>query len=289
VLQGNFIPSASPEAQACRVCASPSNVVFQRRVLDHDVSYFDCPHCSYLQTEPPYWLDRAYANAIGDADTGIMLRNQINVSRVALTLTALRRLRGRVLDIGGGYGILVRMLRDIGIDARWQDKHCKNLLARGFEDDAGSYDLVTAFEVVEHLVHPVEELRRLLAVAPAVLLSTELAPDPNDLNRDWWYLAPEYGQHIGFLRKATLEWIARELDCHFATDGRSTHLFVRDRANARYWSVLRRLTPLAPRWARLRLKSRTFSDFESARVGPRSPDSIQPPSPVMERKSHEHA
>jgi hypothetical protein len=287
--QGDAIANVTQDAQACRVCALPSKLVFRQRVLDRDVSYFDCARCGYLQTESPYWLDRAYAEAIGDADTGIMLRNRLNVARVALTLTALRRLRGRVLDVGGGYGILVRMLRDIGIDARWQDKHCKNLLARSFEDDAGAYDLVTAFEVVEHLVHPVDELRRLLAVAPVVLLSTELAPDPNALTRDWWYLAPEYGQHIGFLRRATLDWIARELGCHYATDGRSTHLLVRERRIARRWSALRRLTPLAPRWARLCLQSRTVSDFESARLRSRSSKPKQPPPAVMERQSHEHA
>ena len=279
MLQGDAFVSANAPADAtlCRVCDSMSNAVFRKRVLDRDVNYFDCTKCGYLQTESPYWLDRAYADAIGDADTGIMLRSRLNVARVAFALTSLRQLRGRVLDVGGGYGILVRMLRDIGIDARWQDKHCKNLLARGFEDDGGPYDLVTAFEVVEHLVHPVDELRRLLAVAPMVLLSTELAPDPNALSRDWWYLAPEYGQHIGFLRRATLDWISRKLGCSYATDGLSTHVLVRERHIARRWSALRRLTPLAPRWARSRLQSRTVADFESAVLRSRSSNSMQSP------------
>jgi hypothetical protein len=258
--------SKSGMAETCRVCSGATNFTFSVDVLGRPTRYFDCPTCGYVQTETPYWLAQAYGQPIGDADTGIMLRNRANMARVATALFALGRLRGRVLDVGGGFGILVRMLRDIGIDAHWRDKHCANLLAKGFEGDRGPYDLATAFEVVEHLEHPLEELRSLIATAPAVLISTELAPPVGALTASWWYLVPEYGQHIGFLRESTLAWIARELGCHYATDGLSVHLLVRDPSLARRWSFLRRVTRIAPRLARLRVRSRTMADFEIART-----------------------
>lgn len=257
--------SQSGTAESCRVCSGATNFTFLVDVLGHPARYFDCPTCGYVQTETPHWLAQAYGQPIGDADTGIMLRNHANIEHVAAALLTLGRLRGRVLDVGGGFGILVRMLRDIGIDAHWRDKHCENLLARGFEDDCGSYDLATAFEVVEHLEHPLEELRTLIAMAPAVLISTELAPAVGTLTGSWWYLVPEYGQHIGFLRESTLVWIARKLGCHYATDGFSVHLFVRDLSLARRWSLLRRLAPIAPRLARFSVRSRTMADFAIAR------------------------
>jgi hypothetical protein len=251
--------------EACRVCSGATKFTFSIDVLGRPVQYYDCPTCGYVQTEAPYWLSEAYGQPIGDADTGILLRNRANLARVVTALVALGRLRGRVLDVGGGFGILVRMLRDIGVDAHWTDKHCANLLAKGFEGDDQAYDLATAFEVVEHLEDPLKELRSFMTVAPAVLISTELAPNFGDLTSAWWYLVPEYGQHIGFLRETTLAWIARELGCHYATDGVSIHLFSHDRSLARRWSVLRRLTPVSRGLARLSLRSRTMADFEIAR------------------------
>src|SRR6185295_6679379 len=119
---------------------------FSQKVFGREVNYFDCAHCGYVQTEAPYWLARAYADPIDEMDTGIMWRNNLNVARVLHTLAALRRLSGRVLDHAGGYGILVRLLRDAGVEAHWDDKYCRNVLSRGFEADGQPYDLVTAFE-----------------------------------------------------------------------------------------------------------------------------------------------
>lgn len=260
----------SAAVEVCRVCLNPAVFIFSRPLLGNPTSYFDCPTCGYVQTQTPYWLEQAYAQPIGDADTGIMLRNRANVAHLLLTLAAIGRLRGRVLDVGAGYGILVRMLRDSGVDAYWDDKHCKNLFARGFERRHASYDLVTAFEVFEHLEHPTEHLRELLATSGAVLISTVLAPPPGKLGPDWWYLVPEFGQHIGFLRQSTLTWIAKRLGCSYATDFSSIHLFARDPAITKRWALLRRFTPLASRLARYRLTSRTVEDFESIRANVRA-------------------
>jgi hypothetical protein len=252
----------SPAAQEpCRVCAKPSSFVFNQVVLGHDVKYFDCQHCGYLQTEAPHWLEQAYTDAINDGDTGIMIRNQQNVGKVIMTMLALGQMRGMVIDYAGGYGILVRLLRDAGIDARWKDKYCANLLARGFEAEGNHCDLLTAFEVFEHLVDPVAELRHMLANAPAVLLSTDLITTARTPPLDWWYFGTDHGQHIGFFRISTLETMARMLGCHYRSDGHSTHLF----STAPIPSSWRPLLGRSRWWravARLMLRSKTISDSE---------------------------
>ena len=250
--------------EACRICGGPAGFTFRQRVIGHDVAYFDCPHCGYLQTQLPDWLDQAYSRAINDVDTGILLRNRLNIGRVIMTLAAYGRLKGRVIDCAGGYGILVRLLRDAGVDARWRDKYCENLLARGFEADDQPGDLVTAFEAFEHFVYPIEELRAMLEQAPLVLLSTELVPGDSGPSPDWWYLGPEHGQHIGFFRARTLRWMSDRLGVHHATDGRSVHLFSRERVPAA-WHLQMSARRLWPVVARLRLTSRTNSDFAALR------------------------
>ena len=248
----------------CRVCGSSSSLVFAQSVIGRNVSYFDCAHCGYVQTETPYWLEEAYANAINELDTGIMWRNQLNVDRVILTLASMRDIDGRVLDYAGGYGILVRLLRDAGVEAHWADKYCHNVLARGFEADSQPYDLVTAFEVFEHLEHPIEELRGMLKRAPNVLISTELVTNAATPAPNWWYYGPEHGQHIGFFRSRTLACLAERLGCHHQTDGRSLHLFSRQSVPP-LWLVLQRMPWLATRVFRRRLRSKLMSDFETLR------------------------
>ena len=252
------------QAEACRVCGATSRPVFQQQVIGHSVRYFDCAECGYVQTEQPHWLDQAYSRAINDVDTGIMARNDLNVKRVLMTLLAMGQLGGRVIDHAGGYGILVRMLRDKGVDARWRDKYCENVVARGFEASDDRCELLTAFEVLEHMVNPLEEIAKMLEAGPTVLISTELVTSSSTPQPDWWYYGPEHGQHIGFFRPATLEWIAAKLGCYQASDGVSLHLFSKSPVPAR-WLALVKLKRFASLAARFAPASKTMSDFQLLR------------------------
>jgi hypothetical protein len=229
-------------------------------VLDLTVKYFECPCCAYVQTEQPYWLDRAYEDAINDSDTGIVARNSMNARITIGTLAALGKLRGKVVDFAGGYGLLVRMLRDYGVDALWTDPFCDNLVARGFEHTDGHADLVTAFEAFEHFIDPVAELTRMLAIAPNVLLSTMMIPLPAPSHDAWWYYGREHGQHVGFFRRKTLELLAAKMGKTLVTDGYLHHLFADRPINERGWKLALRLNRLVPAMHKWRLKSKTWSD-----------------------------
>lgn len=234
-------------------------------MLKRPVRYYDCPGCGYVQTQSPDWLEEAYAQAINVFDTGILVRNLTNTQRVIATLWALGKLHGRVIDHASGYGLLVRLLRDAGVDARWRDKYCENLVARGFEAGDEGGDLVTAFEVFEHMEHPLRELESLFRTAPAVLLTTDLVAGDAPPDPSWWYLGPEHGQHIGFFRLRTLRWMASQLGADVQSDGKTVHLFTRGRPT-RGWRQLQRHLGLATLLTRRRLRTLTYSDIDNLRA-----------------------
>lgn len=246
--------------QVCRACGAVANDIGTGKVLGLVVQYAECPACGYVQTEHPHWLEQAYTEAINTSDTGILARNQVNADIVVSALSLLGGLGWRVVDAAGGYGILVRLLRDLGVDAYWSDRYCANLVARGFEYDGAGAGLVTAFEAFEHFVDPGDELDRLLAIAPNVLLSTVLIPEPTPQPGDWWYYGSEHGQHIGFFRARTLQKLAEARGKCFVTDGRAYHLITERAVSGFAWKVSLRLRKVVSMAADWRLKSKTWDD-----------------------------
>jgi len=217
----------------CKVCAAPTDAFGRGRFLGkYDAEYRRCPACGYLAVADAHWLAEAYATAIAALDTGIVARNLwLADATCALLGLSLRHVRSAV-DYGAGTGLLVRLLRDRGHDFHWHDGYSPNLLAIGFEADlTRRYDLATAFELVEHLPDPLAGFATLHALAPALLVSTELLPEPAPAPGTWWYYAPEAGQHIGFFTRRSLEVIAERLGLRLSSNGRNLHLLAPERVS----------------------------------------------------------
>jgi hypothetical protein len=248
------------DASTCRACGDPCSDLWEGPLLDLSVRYSECGRCGYVQTERPYWLDRAYASSINVSDTGIMARNLANLRVVLATLFAMGDLQSRIVDFAGGYGILTRLLRDHGVDALWSDRFSENLLARGFEHRGESAGLVTAFEAFEHFVDPRMELDKMLTIAPNVLLSTEIIPDPVPRPDQWWYYGREHGQHIGFYKIHTLRVLAESRGRRLLSDGRFYHLMTDRAVSLRKWHYCLRFNKIMRVLARRWLKSKTWED-----------------------------
>ncbi|WP_280746140.1 MULTISPECIES: class I SAM-dependent methyltransferase [unclassified Parabacteroides] len=132
------------------------------------------------------------------------------------------------LDYAGGYGLFVRLMRDKGFNFYRQDKYCENIFSKHFDINDTStshFEVLTAFEVFEHLVKPVEELNTMLKNADNVIFSTEITP--NNIVNDWWYFSPETGQHISFYSIKSLEILAKYHGLFYYTNGINMHLFTK--------------------------------------------------------------
>lgn len=245
----------------CRLCGKENNKpIFSANIFNKNINYYDCSACGYVQTEQPHWLDKAYSSAINKCDTGIMARNQSNVGLILATLSFIKK-TATVVDCAGGYGILVRLLRDRGVEALWSDPFCQNLLAVGFEYTNEQAELVTAFEAFEHFVDPLLEVEKLFTIAPNLLISTNLIATPAPSPDQWWYYGLDHGQHIGFFRIQTLELIAQTFDKHLVTDGVRCHFFTEKPVNAAHWKLKVRIAKKMPFLFSQTLESKIWSDF----------------------------
>lgn len=254
----------------CPICSGLGHGCFDAQVLGkYCAKYFLCPDCGYLWIQNPHWLQEAYSEAIAATDTGIVSRNvDIACKLSAMLIWGLNeRGSGKYLDSSGGYGLLVRLMRDYGFDFYWQDKYCGNIVAAGFEYHADSepYRAVTAFEVLEHLEDPVGYIKDVLDATSAstFIFSTELFVGRPPSPTDWWYYALATGQHIGFFQKKTLEKIANALGMKFYSLN-GVHVFSNSFRNTLFLRLItsRAGRLLSPVIAKKLLGSKTISDSE---------------------------
>ncbi|MGC1781921.1 MAG: class I SAM-dependent methyltransferase [Acidobacteriaceae bacterium] len=217
----------------CGICKSESENFGQALLLEkYQVQYFRCPRCGFIQTEKPYWLAEAYTEALAAADVGVMQRNLQTSTVTAAAISLLFPAAKKFLDYGGGHGTFVRLMRDRGFNFLWQDLYAKNIHARTFEHVADTrYDLVTAFELLEHLPDPFEGIAQAFALSDNVLTTTLLIPDPPPIPPNWWYYAVRSGQHVSFYTPAALAKLARHFDRHVLSSG-WFHLFTRKPVSA---------------------------------------------------------
>lgn len=213
-----------------KITGGETTLLFTSKVLQKfDVQYYRCNDTGFIQTEEPYWLEEAYSSAITKLDVGLLYRNLLLRDRVSKILISDFDKNGVFLDYAGGYGVFTRLMRDNGFRFYNTDKFCQNLFAEYFDLDdlpaATRFELVTAFEVFEHLPDPVPQIKEMLHYAGHLLFSTELQPDNVNSVDDWAYFATETGQHIAFYNPASLQAIADQLGYHFYTDGSFLHLF----------------------------------------------------------------
>lgn len=238
VAKGKLIEKSKLNAK-CKICNFNSRHVLSGEILNkYNIKYFYCDNCEHLQTEKPFWLKKAYKQPIGSLDTGIISRNYKNAILTSSIILEYFDLNAIFLEYAGGYGILSRMMRDIGFDFYWMDKYSKNIFAKGFEyNSEEKVELLTAFEVIEHFAEPMEEFEAMFKLSDNVLISQKLIPNPIPNIEEWAYYSPLSGQHISFYREKTLKFIAEKFNKNVYSFY-DTHLFTNKKMGQNKFSEL---------------------------------------------------
>ena len=213
----------------CPIDQTTMSFCFSEVVLGkHEAHYFQCQHCGLIQPQnPESWLQEAYSSAIAATDIGLVSRNISNIRRMEPILSRLCASDTKILDVGGGYGMLCRGLRDRGFDCYTTDVYCENLFARKFEPDQGfKADVLLAFEVFEHVGDPVafvdEQFRK---YSPDLMIFSTLVYETNEPPpKDWWYYTWDTGQHISIYHPKSLRELAKKLGLFTTSFGPGLHL-----------------------------------------------------------------
>ena len=201
-------------------------------------------------------------------DTGLVNRNIVSAKRTSSLLYFLFDAHGTYLDFGGGYGLFVRLMRDYGFDFYWTDPFTKNIFAEGFEFDSKGQkklELITAFECFEHFSNPMEEIEKLLLLAPSLLFSTDIFLSGTPSPDTWEYFYFAHGQHVALYSLASLQFIANKFNLHLLTNGKSFHLLTPKKThNFTYQLLLKGAFTGIPSAVKLLLGTRMKSDVAQA-------------------------
>ena len=191
-----------------------------------------CPGCQFTCVQNP-WLDfeRIYdenyysgrgadplVNYVEEASHPGTTIRQYEWRGISERVRSLRELPqdARWLDYGCGTGGLVSHLlrqglsNSVGFEQGWnlvrlRERNVPVLTQDELESQAGTFDVVTAIEVIEHTVDPVAELRRMRALLKngglLFLTTGNAGPFRNRMDR-WSYVVPEV--HISYFEPPTL-------------------------------------------------------------------------------------
>jgi 2-polyprenyl-6-hydroxyphenyl methylase/3-demethylubiquinone-9 3-methyltransferase len=225
---------ATPQSP-CKCCFTVASLYgvadFNKHCNIHDpfplagipVYYYRCPQCGFIFTTAFDSFSRAdfdrwiYNDQYPRVDPDyLQTRPRANADKLAAMFREQKDLR--ILDYGGGTGLLSSLLKEHGFaNVHTYDPHVPQFSA----PPEGRFDLIVAFEVVEHATQPREvffEMISLLDDPGLLLFSTPIQPpNINELGMNWWFIAPRNG-HVSIHTTQSLHPIASQRNLRLVSD-----------------------------------------------------------------------
>jgi SAM-dependent methyltransferase len=197
------------------------------------IYYHRCPACDFIFTTAldhfttDDFLEYVYNEEYPLVDPDYRdIRPRANATLVDRLFAAARP--SRVLDYGGGNGVLADSLRAAGFPhVETFDPFVESYSAR----PDGLFDCVVCFEVLEHSTVPAQTLADMidfLSESGVILLSTLL--QPGDIDRhglNWWYASPR-NAHVSLYSRKSLARLVEPLGFKLNSLDQSYHILYRE-------------------------------------------------------------
>jgi SAM-dependent methyltransferase len=215
-------PIAGPPPTQCKICQGPSPlfgaVDFHKSCIEaqgqllplsgQPIYYRRCQQCAFTFTDAfDDWTPLDFQRNIYNHDyitvdpEFVEIRPTVNARVVAATFQA-SRTSMKILDYGGGTGLFAQRLRDQEFSATTYDP-----FSSFNEMPQETFDLITCFEVLEHLPSPKETVATMVALLKergAIFFSTMVQPASFEkTGLSWWYAGPRNG-HISLYSSQSL-------------------------------------------------------------------------------------
>ena len=199
------------------------------------IEYYQCCDCHFVFAHEMYlWTnaqlkEKIYNEEYFEIDPEhIEIRPKANAQYIdAIAGEYLKDIKH--LDYGGGNGLLSRLLKDKGCNSQNYDPFYDHLQSLNQKD---RFELITAFEVFEHVPNITEiinRLRDLLSENGIILFSTLLSD--GEISKDkglaWWYAAPRNG-HISLFSKKSLLKLGSLLGLKLFSLSHNFHFFAKN-------------------------------------------------------------
>lgn len=231
---------------SCKICGAesiPFDAVDRSKTCCEDVYplgvsgrstiYHRCRDCGFIFTADfDQYTSKDWATQIYN-DEYVVVDPDYRERRPLLTCTMIESQFSRNetigLDFGAGSGLMAKTLRNRG----WlYDAYDPFGEVNMSSERRQMYNVCSAFEVFEHLVDPISEMKDLLAMCSPDKLALVIGTNASDgvvseqSRLSWWYAAPRNG-HISLFSKEALRRMAQRFELNYASFGSSTHFLTR--------------------------------------------------------------
>ena len=198
------------------------------------IYYNHCSRCSFtFAPEFETWtekdfLEKIYNDEYVEIDPDYLKARPQNNSQSLKNLFSEQKKFIKHLDYGGGNGRLSQLLKEDG----WNSETYDPFPSGGASlDDLGKFNLITVFEVFEHVPDInvlMKNLTQLMSDDCLVLFSTLVSDGNLKLNNriNWWYASPRNG-HIRLFSKQALTLLGSKYTLKFGSFSDGFHCYFR--------------------------------------------------------------